>query len=132
MGDASTTGETALHRASRFARLACIRALLAAGACPLRATNRQVPLTLTLTLALALTLTRTLALTLTNRQLDSALDVAGKSDKRINRAARLSVRKLLLEAAPHPNPNPNPSPNPKPNPSPRVTLTLSYPNRNRN
>ena len=125
MGDASTTGETALHRASRFARLACIRALLAAGACPLRATNRQVPLTLTL--ALAPTLTRTLALTLTNRQLDSALDVAGKSDKRINRAARLSVRKLLLEAAPHPNPNPNPSPNPKPNPSPRVTLTLSYP-----
>ena len=56
---------------------------------------------LTLTLALAPTLTRTLALTLTNRQLDSALDVAGRADKRINRAARLSVRKLLLEAAPH-------------------------------
>ena len=68
VGDASETGETALHRASRFARTECIRALLADGACPVRAINRQH---------------------------ESALDVAGKAEKRLNRAARVAVRTLL-------------------------------------
>ena len=61
VGDGSKTGETALHRAARFGRVECVTLLVQSGAQPAAHLNRQF---------------------------ESALDVAGKAEKRLNRALR--------------------------------------------
>ena len=72
VSDGSMSGETALHRAARFGRIECVTLLVQAGAQPAAHLNHQF---------------------------ESALDVAGKADKRLNRALR-QVR------TPHPHPHP--------------------------
>ena len=91
VGDGSMSGETALHRAARFGRVECVTLLVQAGAQPAAHLNRQF---------------------------ESALDVAGKAEKRLNRALR------QVRNPPPPIPLPPTSPLPHwPSAHPRPSAT---------
>ena len=71
----SGSGESALHRASRFGQLECARKMIASVGLP--------------------------SLSVLNHDFLTPLDVAGQiSAKRVNRQKRLAIRRMLLEACP--------------------------------